>query len=139
MKKIFILILLYTISGCATQYQSGQFSLTGGHTNYPVTGKLEKIIFSANGFTDQTTAQKYALFRSAEYAKENNKPYFIMYPRLIHAALDRKTQAATIGSVDNKPTAFCYITLLDDYQHGAIVTKQIIDQINKTNNINSDR
>lgn len=130
MKKITMLALFCIISGCATQYQSGQFSLTGGHINFPVTDKLEKIIFYANGFTGQSVAKKYALFRSAEYASEKNKPYFIMYPSLTYAALEKKTHTPTVGSVDNKPSAFCYVLLLENYQDGAIKTKEILDQLN---------
>lgn len=139
MKKITILALFCIISGCSTQYQSGQFSMTGGHKNFPVTDKLEKIIFYANGYTDQSVTKKYALFRSAEYASEKNMPYFIMYPSLSSAALDKKTHTPTVGSVDNKPAAFCYVLLLENYQNGAIETKVILGQLNASKNSGADQ
>lgn len=126
-----ILAICFSISGCATTYGTGKIGLTGGAMATTATPRLQKVIFYGNGFTSPDIAQKYALFRAAEYARDQGKPWFLMYATLTDAALDRTTLLPNLGSVDNKPAAFAYVRLLDQEQPNATRTDDILLLINE--------
>lgn len=123
------LVACLLMSGCATQYQSGKFSPFGGYADSPVNEKLQKVVFSGNGYTEVDTAIKYAKFHCAEIAEKNNKPYFVMYASLKHAALDKSTLQPNSGSVGGKPAAFAYLLLSDVEIPGAIKTSTAISEL----------
>ncbi len=129
MQWALLIALSIFLAGCATPYQTGDSSVTGGHFNKPITPKLEKIIFSANGYTDKMQAVEYALFRCAEFAQERNKPYFFLYPSLTAAALHRPSELPNLGVVGAHPTAFAYVQLLDKYEFGAIETEKVMQRL----------
>lgn len=120
-------IATLTLTACATQYQSS--GLTGGHFETKGPGKLEKVTFSANGYTSAELTKKYELYRCAEVAKANNKPFFIMYESLIGAARNIPADSPRIGLVQNKPVATAFILLLDGPQQGALETKAILEDL----------
>ena len=129
MRRLIVLMFSIFAVGCATPYYSGKFSFTGGYFNKPVTPELEKICFYGNGFTSGEKAKQYTLFRSAEFARDQNKPCFLLYPSLNNAAQDKPGKMPTVGSVGGKPGAICYVLLLDDERQGAIETTKIIAQL----------
>lgn len=116
------------LAGCETPYQSGEGSFTGGYEDMEVTPTLIRVRFSGNGFIDEATVKKYALFRAAEYAKSKNKAWFAVYPNLIAASLVRPEQLVSVGSMANKPTAFLYIQLLDQNQPKAYETEVVLKE-----------
>src|SRR5689334_20286568 len=105
------LVAALTFTGCATRYQSGTFSYTGGYIDLPVNDQMRKVVFYANGFTSVETAMKYARFRCAELAEEAKKPYFMMYPSLEDAAIGRSAKIPSAGNIGNKPAAYAFLTL----------------------------
>lgn len=117
------------LSGCATPYQNSSHGITGGYSNISVSNTVEKITFSGNGYLDASTAVDYGLLRSAEYASENGKPYFMMYSTLMDIVRDRPTQKPNIGLIGSFPTSVCYVVLLDDYQDNALKTQDIIEKL----------
>lgn len=118
-----------SLAGCATSYQSGAYSYTGGHFEEKGPGKLEKISFSANGFTDFAVTEKYAIYRAAEVAKAKGKPYFIMYDSLYNAAREVPSFRPRLGWVQNKPTATSFVLLLDKPRRGAQQTDKVLDEL----------
>ncbi len=129
-KNILIVLLSLVFGGCATSYQNSTFSISGGYSNQKVTKSLEKISFTGNAYTKTDVVIKYALYRSAEFANENNKPYFLMFASLRHAAKLIPTAMPIFGSIGKKTIAYSYVLLLDENQTGARSTAEIMEQLN---------
>ena len=129
MKGISILVSILILTGCATSYQSGAFSYTGGYYEVPVNEKLTKVVFSGNGFLENETASQYTLFRCAELANKQNKPYFYIYENLFQASLEHPSKTVSNGSVGGKPITYTYVRFLDREADGAISTKEILAQL----------
>lgn len=123
------LVASFFFTGCATAYQSGQFSYTGGYIDLPVNDQMRKVVFYANGFTGVETAVKYARFRCAELAEAAGKPYFIMYPSLEDAAIGRTSRVPSAGNIGNKPAAYAFLTLSDESKLGSIKTSEVIEEL----------
>jgi hypothetical protein len=90
---------------------------------------LEKISFTGNGYIQAATVQQYALYRTAEVAKQKNKPYFLIYDTLASASLSRPSELPTIGNVGGKPVAFAFVLFLDAPQSGAKDTAQTLKDV----------
>lgn len=123
-RSLTLLTALLLLGGCATRYQSA--GLTGGHEEKKGPGKLEMVQFYANGYTSADLAEKYGLYRCAEYAAAKGKRYFILYETLSHAAHERPSAAPRIGIVQNKPIASAYVLLLDGPAPGAQEAKTVM-------------
>jgi hypothetical protein len=129
-KRILFLAFVLVLEGCAgTAYQSSAYSYTGGYDQVSGYGRLEKIMFFGNGYTDAKKAQQYALYRCAEVAKDKKKPYFMMYENLTAASLGKSTGLPAVSSVDNKPTAYSFVLLLDEARPGALETEKTLSEL----------
>jgi hypothetical protein len=128
-KIIITVVFISMLSGCATPYQSSSAGITGGHSSVSVSPTIEKISFHGNGYLDVSKAVDYALLRSAEYANENGKPFFIMYSTLNDAVQDRRTQKPNVSLVGSFPTSFAYVVLLNDSQENALKTQDVIEKL----------
>lgn len=126
----YLLMSCLLLTGCATTYQSGNFSFTGGYFDSPVNDKLEKVVFAANGFTSVETTVKYTLFHCAEIAQEKEKPYFLVYNSLRQAAFGAPSQNPATGVVGGKPASYAYLFLSDVESPGAHKTSDIIAELN---------
>lgn len=62
-------ILVSLLASCATPYQRKGFR--GGYADEHLHDNVYIVTFNGNGFTDWTTATKYAHRRAAELCKEN--------------------------------------------------------------------
>lgn len=123
----FIALVSIALGGCATAYQSG--GITGGYYQVSGPGSLEKITFSGNGYISAETVQQYALYRSAEAAKEKNKPYFIIYESLLAAAANKPSEKPGVGAIGNKPMAVAFVLMLDKPQEGAKETAKVLKDL----------
>ncbi|MFZ6734950.1 CC0125/CC1285 family lipoprotein [Undibacterium sp. Ji42W] len=128
-KLCFLLASSILLSACATSYQSS--GITGGYYQIPGPGKLDKVIFSGNGFIKPDSVQDYALYRAAEIAKSKNKPYFILYRTLVHAAKDVPAYSPLVGWMDGKPVAYSFVLYLDEFQTGAFTTATVLTDLAK--------
>ncbi len=126
-RTLLIASSILVLAGCATRYQSS--GLTGGHGELAAPGKLQKVFFSGNGFTSAELAQKYALYRCAELAKQNKKPFFIIYKSLTNAARGIPTDIPNVGKVDNKPVAVSFILMLDAPRVGGHETDAVLKEL----------
>lgn len=129
MKGISIIVSILILTGCATSYQSGAFSFTGGYYEVPVNEKLTKVVFSGNGYIENETASQYTLFRCAELASKQNKPYFYIYENLVFASFGRASKTVSNGSIGGKPVTYTYVRFIDAEAEGAISTKEILEQL----------
>lgn len=125
--KLLLLIAVMALAACATPYQSG--GLAGGYYQTQGPGQLLKVTFSGNGYIKSDAVQQYALYRSAEVAKEKKKPYFIIYETLLAASVGKPSELPTVGIVGNKPTAFAFVLFLDSPQPGAKDTDKTLAEI----------
>lgn len=126
MRFLFALVFL-AMTACATGY--GKSGLTGGYWSKDGPGELIEVGFDGNGYIDIGKVEIYLLYRSAELAKEKNKPYFSIYHRLSDAIVDRplseETQASSIGG---KPYGKVFMLLHDTKVPGALVTDEILEK-----------
>jgi len=128
-QKLLLVWFAVSVTGCATAYQSGTFSFTGGHYQSSGPGSLEKVAFSGNGFIDSTKVQQFALYRCAEIAKEKNKPYFLIFDSLMAASIPKPSDMPNVGLVGGKPTAFAFMLLLDGPRAGAKETRKVLSEL----------
>lgn len=112
------------LAGCATPYASSGY--TGGYSESPVNDRLVKVTFSGNGYIDSDRVQAFALYRCAEVAREAKKPYFLLYDSLLAAARGVPSRQPRVGTLGNKPMAFAFVSLEDQYQPGAIEVQEIL-------------
>lgn len=129
LNNLYVIALSLAAFGCATPYQSGTYSLTGGFQEKPGAGKLERITFFGNGYTDARTVENYTLYRCAEVAKSRNKSHFFIYGNLVHAAQGRPSESPTIGVVGNKPAGFAFVIFLDHAEPGAKETEKVLSEL----------
>lgn len=72
--KLFLLLALTLITGCATSYQA--HGLTGGFTEMHRGDNVYLVRFQGNGYTSDIQAEEMAFLRAAELAKEKGFAYF---------------------------------------------------------------
>lgn len=118
------------LSGCATPYRNGGW--TGGLLDDARIGNLDIVTFSANGYTSPELTQRYALYRAAELAQSHNKPFFLMYASLLHAAHQHPSSTARVGTALNKPIATAFVRVLDGPAPGAHNTQDVLEDLRKT-------
>jgi len=128
---ILILSLLTFLQACATGYQSGEWSYTGGFYESEAPGKLIKITFAGNGYIDSDTAEAYTLYRCAEYTKEQGGSHFVVYKSLFDAAQDKRSLNIALGSIGGKPSNFAYILLRNEPEEGALEASKIMEKYQK--------
>ena len=97
MKKLLLLVLIVSISGCATPYQSSGFR--GGFKDTRLDDNSFMIDFKGNGFTSKERAYDFSLLRSAEITLENGYKYFIVMSENEYSS-EYKTQS--YSSTDTK-------------------------------------
>ena len=77
MRTLFILgLVVATLSGCATAYQSKSF--TGGYSETQLGDNIFQVSFRGNGYTSRERAADFTLLRSAEVTVENGFRYFVI-------------------------------------------------------------
>ena len=109
MKRIFIILLLSSsLLGCATRYHSGEYFVTG-YSETEAPGKLRKIMFLGNEFTDQAKVERYTLFRCAQLGKKLDKPYFAIYHTLTAAAENKKSSHAAFRTIFDQYEGYAYV------------------------------
>ena len=124
--RLATLAACFSLTACATSYQSAAGSLTGGHNERKGPGNLELVEFYGNGYTSLALAEQYTTYRCAEVAQAKGKPYFIMYDTLNNAARDIPSFRPLVGSIQNKPHAVSFVLLLDAPRRGALETKTVL-------------
>jgi hypothetical protein len=120
------------LSGCATAYRSEATPLSDGGFQSDGPGHLVRVGFAGNGFISARNVRRYALFRAAEYADSQHKPYFLLYPTLLDAAKDAPGAEPSVGMVGGKPRAIAYLLLLDQKEPQALETAALLEELART-------
>ena len=74
--SLYLLLIITTLGGCASNYQSKQ--LFGGYSEEKLLANVFEVSFKGNGFTKRDRVTDFALLRSAEVAVENGFDYFVV-------------------------------------------------------------
>jgi hypothetical protein len=127
MKKYLVFIFVIVIAGCSSSQQKDVSP--GYHYSKKINSKVEKITFRGNGLIKFSDAKKYALLRSAEYAAENKKEYFLIYSSLNEIALNIPTTEAVYSLFGGIHSAFVYVVLIDEKQKGALNVSEVFAQL----------
>jgi hypothetical protein len=117
-------LILGTLGGCATQYQS--IGITGGHQDSIGPGHLERIDFSGNGYSEPGKMKVFALYRAAEAAQAKKKPFFVLYDSLLSAAQNRPSEMPRVGTLGGKPWAYAFVKFQDQKVAGANDTAEVL-------------
>lgn len=123
--------LMASLSGCTTGYHSADnliLGYTGGYWDRVGPGKLTKVGFSANGFSNPNKVAVNLMYRCAELAQARNKPYFSFYSSIQNAIAGLPTQFADSSMTYGKPEAFGYVLFHDEAQEGALATKEVLEK-----------
>ncbi|KAF1071827.1 hypothetical protein [Variovorax sp.] len=112
------------LAGCATQYQSA--GLTGGHTDSIGPGHLQRFDFSGNGYSEPAKIKVFALYRAAEAAQAQSKPYFVMYDSLLSAAFNRPSPMPRVGTIGGKPWAYAFVRFSETPVTGGLETTAVL-------------
>lgn len=81
MKKIYLLtylIIILTISGCSSKYESINSTRTSGYMETKVGEDTYDVKFVANGYTPVPMVNQFVLARSVEVTIEKGYKYFII-------------------------------------------------------------
>jgi hypothetical protein len=64
------------VLSCATHYQARAWA--GGYTDKKISDDVYEVLFEANAYTNEETAQVYLLYRCAELTKANGFDHFVV-------------------------------------------------------------
>jgi hypothetical protein len=122
----------FALSGCATGYHDASnpvLGMFGGYTQSDGPGKLIKVQFFANGFSERERVGQFLLYRCAEVTQLRGKEYFALYATLPDAIQDKRSSARAVATVGGKPTSYAYILLLDAPAPGALSAKEVVERL----------
>ena len=121
------------LAGCATGYQASSNGLMGpsifGYREAKGPGELIKVSFHGNAMTEREAVGRYLMYRCAEIAQREKKPYFALYPTLLAAALDKRSNGNPVGSFPEPQRGFTYILLFNAPSQGLMNTKEVLARL----------
>jgi hypothetical protein len=120
------------LQGCAPtsylQERGGGFSAGGGY-RLRGPGKLVKVGFEGFGAKEEAMVQRYAVFRAAEFAQAEQKPWFQLFRSLGDVLRDRPVYGPGVGMMGAKPHAFAFVLLLDEPRPKAKKTADVLAEM----------
>jgi hypothetical protein len=127
-----LITALALLAGCATGYQDASNPLTGwtgGYWEEKGPGELVKVGFGGNGYIAREKVGTYLLYRCAEIARREGKPYFALYQDLPAAVMDRRAPEKSVGTITGKPSAYTYILFFDAPAPGLLSTSELLARL----------
>lgn len=76
---IFIVILPFLLTACATTYQPK--GLSGGYSEIQLDPTTARITFEGNGYSSRSTVEAYLIYRAAEVTIERGFDWFLVNER----------------------------------------------------------
>lgn len=124
-QSLLLLIAAFSLAGCtSTTYQSK--GAMGGHERQKGPGKLELVSYTNTGDVPAKTLQLYVVYRCAQIARENNKPWFVMYDNLINAAKNAPVKLPTVGMHSDTSVASAFFMGVDGPGTNAYNTSEVL-------------
>jgi hypothetical protein len=98
------LIIVLLLSGCATTYESGLGSNSGGYFEQRISDNNYLVSFRGNKFTTDEKAHFYALLRALEIGLELDYKYMLIQsadsrPEITQSTVNLPTYTTTTGNV----------------------------------------
>ncbi|HEX8613176.1 MAG TPA: hypothetical protein VF800_17950 [Telluria sp.] len=126
-------LLAIALPACTSGYESRTANLfrgvQGGYEEAPGPGKLIKVSYTGSLGVGVHIAAHYVLYRSAEIAQREGKPYFALYQDLPSALKDRRSPKATFSTVDGMAFSYAYILPLDANEEGLLSATAVMRQL----------
>lgn len=129
-----VLLLSALASGCATQYGDAKGPLaaiglsTGGYDERTGPGDLIKVSFYGNGYIKPEKVETYLLYRCAEIAIRENKPFFGFYKDLPQAVAQRTSTTKPTTHTMNRPYSYAYILPSTTPESGFLNARDIVQR-----------
>lgn len=123
---------LLLLAGCATGYHDLSNPLvgwTGGYWESKGPGELTKVGFAGNSIVTRNKVGIYLLYRCAEIAQRERKPYFALYQSLPAAVMDKRSPDKEVTTITGKPTAYAYILFFDQDAPGLLNTADVLQRL----------
>jgi hypothetical protein len=123
------------LGGCAAQYRSEEFGGLngGGYTEERGPGQLIRVsfkVYTLGGATmHMVQVSTLYLYRCAEIAEREGKPYFALYQTLPDALSDKRSGKNLVTTVSGRPASYAYILLHDQNDTGLLSTAEILAQL----------
>lgn len=118
--------------GCATGYQDATnplLGMAGGYWEQKGPGELIKVGFAGNGYITREKVGVYLLYRCAEIAQREKRPYFALYPNLPAAVMGRSSSEKSVTTTSGKPTVYVYILFFDSPGAGLLDTSELLARL----------
>lgn len=124
-------IAMMLLQGCATGYAEENRLLLrpSGYSEVRGPGQLIKVQYKGDPYTTIYEAKVYALYRCAEIAARDGKPYFALYLDLPAALADRRSADNTASAVLGIPSSFAYIALHDAPGPGLLSAAEVMQRL----------
>lgn len=117
-------VALTLLVSCATGYHGMGWS--GGYWEQKGPGELTKVGFAGNSYIRRQKVGTYLLYRCAEIAKRENKPYFALYENLLAAVMDKRSSEKAVTTITGKPTVYAYILFFDSPGPGLLNASELL-------------
>ncbi|MCU0973945.1 MAG: hypothetical protein MUF80_08340 [Burkholderiales bacterium] len=125
-------VAVTVMAACATAYQDATNPITGftgGYWESKGPGQLVKVGFAGNAYIERGRVGTYLLYRSAEIAKREGKPYFAFYENLPAAVVDKRSSERSVKTVGGKPVTYAYILFFDAPEPGLLNAAEVIARL----------
>jgi len=101
MKKLFIVVLLFSVSSCSNQYREYSF-IDGGYSNETLKGSTEMVRYRSYHLPTDKKNIDFALLRASEMAIEEGSYYFWAHPykRRVVSRYNTRTHVTTNSTRD---------------------------------------
>jgi len=131
-KRIVAPVVALLLAGCATGYHDITNPLvgwSGGYWEGKGPGELVKVGFAGNNLISKETVGSYLLYRCAEIAQREHKPYFALYESLPAAVVDERSSEKSVTTVTGKPTTYAYILFFDQAGPRLLNTADVLKRL----------
>lgn len=103
--------------------------LVGGGYRLQGPGKVVKVGFVGRNTAEEAMVQRYAVYRAAEFAQAEQKPWFLLFKSLGDVLRDRPAYGPSLGTMAGVPHAFAYVLLLDEQRPKARKTADVLAEM----------
>ncbi len=128
-----VAMLAITLSACASAYESRTANLFravhGGYEDEQGPGQLIKVSYTGTLGVGVHMAAHYVLYRSAEIALREGKPYFALYRDLPSAMKDRRSPNSTFSTIDGRAFSYAYILPFEADADGLLSAHAVMKQL----------
>lgn len=128
-----LMLIASILTACASAYESRTANrfrgVQGGYEEEAGPGKLIKVSYTGTLGVGVHMAAHYVLYRSAEIAQREGKPYFALYRDLPSALQDRRSQKSDFSTLHGHAFSYAYILPLETDAEGLLSAAAVLKQL----------